>query len=379
MRKLLHYKKGDFIVVFLFKQKINIFILCIMKISVCMIVKDEEEVLARCLDCVRQFADEIVIVDTGSTDKTKEIASKFTDKVFDFVWCDDFSAARNYAFSKATLDYAMWLDADDVLEYSEIEKINQLKLNMVADTYMLKYATSFDESGKPNFVFERERILKRDNRDVWHGFVHEAIAPFGKVEHLDITIQHRKIATGYSKRNLNLFRKALKRGIKFNAREQYYYARELFYWGYYKKCKQELNKFLKMPNKFLPNILDSMLIISKCCERLGDFESAKKWLYEAINIMPNAEVVCELARLYSIQGKTDTAIYFYESALNLPKPTLQGMFVRKDYYYLIPLLELTALYYKVGDYANAQKYHQQAQNLYPNNAKVIYNQQFFDN
>ena len=343
-----------------------------------MIVKNEQEVLARCLDCVRQFADEIIIVDTGSIDKTKEIASRYTDKVFDFVWCADFSAARNYAFGAATLDYVMWLDADDVLEYSEIEKINQLKLNMVADTYMLKYATSFDESGKPNFVFERERILRRDSRAVWNGFVHEAIVPFGKIEHLDITIQHRKIASGYSKRNLNLFRKALKRGIKFNAREQYYYARELFYWRYYKKCKQQLNKYFKMPNKFLPNTIDSMLIISKCCENLGDTENAKKWLYEAINIMPNAEVVCELARLYSVQGKIDTAIYFYESALNLSKPNLPGLFIREDYYYLIPLLELTALYYRLGYYNNAQKYHQQAQNLYPNNPKVLYNQQFFN-
>ena len=72
-----------------------------------MIVKNEEEVLARCLDCVLQFADEIIIVDTGSSDKTKEIASKYTDKVYDFEWCDDFSKARNYAFSKATMDYVM--------------------------------------------------------------------------------------------------------------------------------------------------------------------------------------------------------------------------------------------------------------------------------
>lgn len=59
-------------------------------ISVCMIVKNEEEVLARCLACITSFADEIVIVDTGSTDKTKEIAASFTDNVYDFPWCDDF-------------------------------------------------------------------------------------------------------------------------------------------------------------------------------------------------------------------------------------------------------------------------------------------------
>ncbi len=343
-----------------------------------MIVKNEERVLARCLDCVRQFADEIIIVDTGSTDKTKEIASKYTNNVYYFMWCDDFSKARNYSFSLATKDYIMWLDADDVLEYSEIEKINQLKLNMVADTYMLKYATSFDERGNPSFVFERERIIKNDSRALWQGFVHEAIVPFGRIEHLDITIQHRKITSHYTKRNLNLFRKELKRGVKFNAREQYYYARELFYWGYYKKCKTELNKFFKMPHRFLPNTIDAILIISKCYEKLCEIENAKKWLYEGLNIMPNTEIVCELARLYQLQGNINSAIYFYESALNISKPTLQGLFVREEYYYLIPLLELVVLYYNIGDIEKALMYHQKAKQLYPINNKVKINDEFFN-
>lgn len=343
-----------------------------------MIVKNEQSVLARCLDCLKQFADEIIIVDTGSSDKTKEIASIYTDKLYDYAWCDDFSKARNYSFSKATMDYVMWLDADDIIEYTEIEKINQLKLNMVADTYMLKYATSFDEFGKPSFVFERERILRRDKMACWNGFVHEVIVPFGRIEHLDITIQHRKIAIHYTKRNLNLFRKALRRGVKFNAREQYYYARELFYWGYYKKCKTQLNKFFKMKHKFLPNTIDAILIMSKCCERLNDFEGAKKWLYEGLNIMPNAEIVCELARLYAMEGKIETSIYFYKSALNISKPTLQGMFVREEYYYLIPLLELVALCYNNGDINLAKYYHIKAKQIEPNNSKVIFNDKFFN-
>ncbi len=348
-----------------------------MKISVCMIVKNEQDVLARCLDCVKQFADEIIIVDTGSIDKTKEMASRFTDKVYDFVWCDDFAKARNFAFSKATTDYVMWLDADDVLEYNEIEKINQLKLNMVADTYMLKYATSFDNMGNPTFVYERERIMKNDKRAYWNGFVHEAIIPFGKIEHLDITIQHRKIAINYTKRNLNLFRKALKRGIKFSAREQYYYARELFYWGHYKKCKIELNKFFNLPNKFIPNTIDAILIMAKCCEKLEDTESAKKWLYEGLNIMPNAEIVCELARLYEKCGKIDNAIYFYESALNVDKPIVQGLFIREECYYLKPLIELARLYYQNGNYNKAKYYHNKAKMLYSDNKTVIYNDNFF--
>ena len=92
-----------------------------------MIVKNEEDVLARCLDCVKKFADEIIIVDTGSADKTKQVAKKYTDKLYDFSWCDDFSKARNFSFSKASMEYCMWLDADDVVEDEDIEKIQKLK------------------------------------------------------------------------------------------------------------------------------------------------------------------------------------------------------------------------------------------------------------
>lgn len=72
-----------------------------VSISLCMIVRNEEKVLGRC-GRVQGFADEIIIVDTGSTDRTKEIAFSFTDKVYDFKWKDDFAAARNFAFSRGT-------------------------------------------------------------------------------------------------------------------------------------------------------------------------------------------------------------------------------------------------------------------------------------
>ena len=85
-------------------------------ISLCMIVKNEERVLARCLDSVADLVDEIIIVDTGSTDATKEIAARYTEQIYDFVWQDDFAAARNFSFSKASMDYIYAPDADEVLD-----------------------------------------------------------------------------------------------------------------------------------------------------------------------------------------------------------------------------------------------------------------------
>ena len=135
-----------------------------VSISLCMIVRNEEKVLGRCLACVQGFADEIIIVDTGSTDRTKEIAFSFTDKVYDFKWKDDFAAARNFAFSKGTGDYLFWLDADDVVRQEERRKLMDLKRRLDderPDVVMLKYAVGYDGDGAPSFFFYRERLLRR--------------------------------------------------------------------------------------------------------------------------------------------------------------------------------------------------------------------------
>lgn len=92
-------------------------------LSVCLITKNEEAVLERSLASIKDIADEIIIVDTGSTDRTKEIALKFTDSVFDFQWIDDFAAARNSSLEKATARWILVLDADEYLSASDASKL----------------------------------------------------------------------------------------------------------------------------------------------------------------------------------------------------------------------------------------------------------------
>uniref|UniRef100_UPI0013ED7980 glycosyltransferase n=1 Tax=Aquisphaera insulae TaxID=2712864 RepID=UPI0013ED7980 len=95
-------------------------------VSLTMIVRDEEENLPTCLGSVAGLFDEIVVVDTGSRDRTAEIARGFGARVFDFVWVDDFAAARNAALARARGDYAFWLDADDVVEPDERARLERL-------------------------------------------------------------------------------------------------------------------------------------------------------------------------------------------------------------------------------------------------------------
>ncbi len=337
-----------------------------------MIVKDESAVLERALNCAKQLADEIVIVDTGSKDNTKQIAQKFTDKVFDFVWQDDFSAARNFSFSKATCDYQMWLDADDVISKENIQKILKLKENQPdADIYMCKYLT-----GKNlELSYFRERILRRKSHFLWQGFVHEAIPPRGKIVQTDIEIFHKKEKAADPKRNLRIYQKALRNGVKFGAREQYYYSRELYYNHKYSSCIKEMKKFLKMDG-FPPDDLCAHMILSDCFLLKNDVQNGIKYLLMALSKhTPTSELCCRLASAYDLSKNEKSAIFWYKAAL-MCEPQKSG-FVYKDYENIIPLLELTRLLYNSGNFEEAREYHNLAKKTFPKHPSVVYNDQFF--
>lgn len=133
-------------------------------VSLCMIVKNEEDTIGRCLDSVKEVVDEFVIVDTGSSDNTKNMIKKYTNNIYDFKWIDDFSAARNFAFSKATKDYIFWLDADDILLPEDIKKFKFLKKNLDTsiDSVTMKYNIGFDEYGNITTSYRRNRLVKRE-------------------------------------------------------------------------------------------------------------------------------------------------------------------------------------------------------------------------
>src|SRR5262249_30700920 len=95
-------------------------------VSLCMIVRNEERELHDCLAPVAELFDEIIIVDTCSTDATKDVAARFTRHVFDFPWRDDFAAARNEALRHASGEWIFWLDADDRLSADNVARLKQV-------------------------------------------------------------------------------------------------------------------------------------------------------------------------------------------------------------------------------------------------------------
>lgn len=121
-------------------------------ISLCMIIKDEEKWLENCLNSIKDLVEEIIIVDTGSEDKSKEIAKKFTDKVYDFKWNDNFSDARNFAISKATKSWILSFDADEIIADFDKEKIKRIIELDEADSYFFNWRNYTNDAGVAGFT-----------------------------------------------------------------------------------------------------------------------------------------------------------------------------------------------------------------------------------
>ncbi|MDR2933111.1 MAG: glycosyltransferase family 2 protein, partial [Oscillospiraceae bacterium] len=311
-------------------------------ISVCMIVKDEESVLARCLDCAKKFADEIVIVDTGSTDATVDIAKKYTEKVFRFQWVDDFSAARNYSFSKATTDYIMWLDADDIVDDENVAKLLLLKetLPTETDAVMMRYNTGFDETGRVTMSYFRERLVKRSNHFQWNEPVHEHIVVGGRIIQEEIAVIHGEKERAHSTRNLDIYAKNEANGKYFSSRALFYYARELAAHGNTKKAVECYNEFLDRPDGWIEDRLRARNDLSNCHHILGDDKAAVcSILLGFEEALPRAEACCHLGRLYLQQQDHKRAAFWYEIALISPKPEGWG-FTYEDYEAYIPHMQL---------------------------------------
>ena len=350
-------------------------------ISLCMIVKDEEMNIARCLDSAASLVDEIIIVDTGSKDQTVEIASKYTSKVYSYLWNDDFSDARNYSFSKASMDYCMWMDADDILENTEKEKFLQLKetLSPDVDIVMMKYHTAFDEVGKPSFSYFRERWIRNCSKYRWIGAVHEVIPPSGSIVYSDIAVSHKKIKVQDPDRNLNIYRKVLAEGKHLEARQQYYYGRELYYHKQYKEAVSVLEQFLLSEEGWIENKIEACLVCANCYNHLDKEQSALNALLRSMSYdMPRAEICCEIGKYFLDHGNYSIAAYWYETALGRPQNEYSGGFVLPDCYDYIPLLQLCVCFDKLGNRKLAKEYNEKAGACKPYSKAYLYNKQYFD-
>lgn len=335
-----------------------------------MIVKDEEDVIARSINCALTVADEVIVVDTGSSDGSKKIAADLGAKVYDFEWCDDFSAARNYSFSLASGDYVMWLDADDIIEEQSAQLIKELVSAGGFDVAMLKYVSG-------NLTYYRERILRRAMDFVWKGAVHEVIAPRGKVIYSPARIVHDKKKPGDPLRNLFIYQRLIARGVSLDERQKFYYGRELFYNSMYSQAIAVLQEFLNRDG-WAVNKAEACRTLYFCYMQLGNQSAALGCLVRAfIYLPPRAQDCCILGAHFLAGDNLSGAEYWYRRALDCPESEEEGGFVDGDFSGFIPAINLAVVCDKRGDYTAAQRWNELAGSYKPSDEAYLHNKQYF--
>ncbi len=349
-------------------------------ISLCMIVKNEAAVLARCLDSVAGIPDEIILVDTGSTDQTRDIAKAYTPYVYECPWTEDFAAARNASFARATMDYILWLDADDVLLPADRLALLRLKdtLDGSVDVVMLPYHTALDSNGKPTFTYYRERLLRRAMDFHWEGAVHEAITPAGHVQYADIPVTHRKHGPSDPDRNLRIYERLLTEGKPLSPRSQFYYARELSAHARYAEAAEMLEQYLAAGTGWMENQIEACRDLAACYYQLEDPTRALLALLHSLAYdRPRAELCCDIGKHFLDRGHYAPAIFWYTTASTCPRPDVLGGFVLPDCYDYVPYLQLCVCYDRLGDHAQAAAYNELAERAKPGDPIVAQNRAYF--
>lgn len=349
-------------------------------ISLCMIVKNEEQVLGRCLDSVKALVDEIVIVDTGSTDRTKEIAATYTNQIFHFDWIDDFSAARNYSFSHASGDYILWMDADDWLQESDLAKFKALKqmLDPDVDSVCMDYYVAFDPLGQPTSVIKRNRLVKRSRQFQWHDPVHEHLAVEGRVIFADIAVSHGRVHTN-SERNLRIYEGMLAQGRVLSSRQLLQYAMELTANGYYEKAIGIYQTIISDPTSYFEDKLQSCDRMAHCHRELGHKEQELQSLLKTFNYdIPRADYVCRIAYYFQENSDFEKAVCWYQLALKLEKPKNRLFGMNNMTWTWFPHLQLVACYGKLGQLEQAYEHNEIALSYAPNDLNVLNNKKLLE-
>jgi glycosyltransferase involved in cell wall biosynthesis len=250
-----------------------------LKLSVSMIVKNEESCLEKCLESIKG-ADEIVIVDTGSTDSTIEIAKRYTNKVYsgeEYLWRDNFAFSRNQSLDKCTGDWILIIDADEVLEEGGILKLRQA-IEKTDKSALIFNVVSKNGNSSHNFI----RAFKKSSDVYWKGKIHN---------YLNVTSGERvniSVYYGYSEahkkdpdRALRILTKVVQEEPQ-SVREKFYLAREYFYKKDWVTALYWYDEYLRV-SKWMPERAEGYLMASRCAWYLKQGDRARQYCLNAIN------------------------------------------------------------------------------------------------
>ncbi len=346
-------------------------------IAMCCILKNEAHNISRMLQSFKGCFDQIVMVDTGSTDGSVEFLEKINEKIGaqdpewigfpkiqieHFAWINDFSAARNYSFSFAKTDYIFWSDLDD--ELSSAEKFIKWRDEVLhAGHYWLAvYNYAFNEKNEVVCKFIRERVIKRDHGFAWEYFVHE-----GLVQKEGRTFWPQRVSTWWvnHRRSEEDKKQDHLRNVKLlddkdlsqiNPRMKFYYGKELFENGFPEKAGKPLMEAIQSGKL---DIHDNLLAIQYAAQAAFSqkaYPQATDLLMNGLRLMPNrAEFWVLLGDVYLTQNQMNNAIMNYRAATQCTPDDLGGIIVMSSAAYgEYPKTQLAKIFLQMGNVVEAK-------------------------
>lgn len=350
-------------------------------ISLCMIAKNEEEYLEQCLNSVKEIADEIIIVDTGSTDKTKETAKKFNSKIYDFKWSDDFSAARNKSLKHATKDWILVLDADEALDKEGVKTIKEIIEDKETDAFLLLQKSYTNEASVAGFVSEKHkkdgkeyagwygsfiaRLFRNKKGYEFEGAVHELVEPSvekksGRIAATNIAVHHYGNSdAGARKKKMQMYLELCKRKAREKPDARSYY--ELGVLHRENGNADDALKSFKKAIELDPKNRNALYELGVIYEQQKDYDKAIESYTESLRVKESSDAFQNLGVCYLKKGMLK------EAYRNLTKAMLLNPNKYSIYNSLGAVLE------KSGSYNNAVQMLEISIKLNPNNVIGHYN------
>lgn len=304
-------------------------------VSVCIIAKNEEDKIQECLRAIHKHPFEIIVVDTGSTDKTKEIAEKYADKVVDFEWVNDFSAARNFSISQASHDWILVIDCDETITELNFHEMQKL---------MDKYPYAIGRLTRDNLCYSKEKeqmhttdlVERLFNRNFYHyeGTIHEQVVRIDEKEAYAFEFPLTIVHTGYlgtdddieqkSERNIELLKIQLSQdkkdpyiyyqlGQSYMLKNDYETAYEYFDQGFYLEVDEKLEYVQRM-----------LISYGYCLMYTGRIEKALTLANVYDSFSDNADYLFMMGNIYLKARLNDKALMEFLKATSVKKHFDEG-------------------------------------------------------
>lgn len=303
-----------------------------MSISLCIITRNNESTLRNCLSSVKALVDEIIVVDTGSSDKTLEIAGEFTEKIFDFKWSDNFSEAKNFAIGNATKEWILVLDADETISENDFSNLKSLTEKKEFYGFSLIQRNYTNEIGIPGWISSKNdnysesrlasgyfpikmiRLFKNDTRIKFEGAVHDSvetsISKIGKFGETNIPVHHFGLLNRDSNR-IKFYIELEKKNYHGGFFQDYQLGSQLNSIGEIDEALSYLKKSVEKNPAFAPSWAEiGMAFLKK-----GDLNNAKESLLKAESLEKNPATYNYLGILYGQLGDFEKSINCFKKAI----------------------------------------------------------------